>query len=177
MVQVRLPCFEATYPTLHVDPHLWSVFSDVKSIYKSRFGYSQINPRSQLLPVRIRGRAPEAQVGWCQSKLVLVVVVFLVFFCYFFVFFFFTGDSGGDAVSRRSRSLKAWRASCPAPRRHGETDTHTQHVPRTSDQTEGRESQYLRTYQARAAMGLPLSAVKIRRLTEKTTLTRLSNKL
>lgn len=28
-------------------------------------------------------------------------------------------DTGGDAAPLRSASLKAWRASCPAPRRHG----------------------------------------------------------
>lgn len=64
-------------------------------------------------------------------------------------------DTGGDAAPFRSASLKAWRASCPAPRRHGR-QRHTQHVPRTSDQTEGRRGNYSRTCQARAAMLLPL---------------------
>lgn len=76
VVQVRLPGFAATYPTLHVDAHLGSV----KSTRSSRFGYSQIDPRSRRRrqqPVRIRGRAPEAQAGWCQSRSVFFLVWFV----------------------------------------------------------------------------------------------------
>lgn len=72
-----------------------------------------------------------------------------------------------------------WRRGERPVLRHGDTEKPIRTLNTSLEQAirpKG-ESQYLRTYQARAAMGLPLSAVKIRHLTEKTTLTRLSNKL
>lgn len=77
-----------------------------------------------------------------------------------FLFAVLTGDAGVHGRGCGA-SLKAWRASCPAPRRHGR-QRHTQHVPGTSDQTEGRRGNYSRTCQARAAKALPPQAVTIR---------------